>query len=274
MYCLQVQTVHEQKIIHSDLKPANFLCVSGMLKLIDFGIARALQSDATSMNVEKQMGTLNYMSPEAINSNNAAYGGSKIGRASDVWSLGCILYEMTFGEPPFAKIKNLVQKIQAITNPAHEITFDESCKDNDLKQLISVCLQRDAKLRPTIPQLLEHAFLHPQRRLAAADTRVEKPAAISGSSVAAIMSVLQQLSAMNIQPDAEAMDGLSKEIEHQLDQQGSVNMSELTIMKRAKLEKAPKKGIIVDKENCTPAAGHNNARAGRSNGRGVLTSIQ
>lgn len=50
-----------------DLKPANFLFVRGTLKLIDFGIAKAIQSDETNhVYHEKQIGTLNYMSPEAI----------------------------------------------------------------------------------------------------------------------------------------------------------------------------------------------------------------
>jgi hypothetical protein len=62
-----VHCIHEERIIHSDLKPANFLFVRGALKLIDFGIAKAIQSDDT-MHIyrESQIGTLNYMSPEAI----------------------------------------------------------------------------------------------------------------------------------------------------------------------------------------------------------------
>ena len=56
-------------IIHSDLKPANFLLVGGSLKLIDFGIAKALQQDKTSVVLETPVGTLNYMSPEAIMDN-------------------------------------------------------------------------------------------------------------------------------------------------------------------------------------------------------------
>ena len=61
-----VHTIHEARIVHSDLKPANFLMVEGTLKLIDFGIAKAIQSDTTSIARESQVGTLNYLSPEAI----------------------------------------------------------------------------------------------------------------------------------------------------------------------------------------------------------------
>ena len=61
-----VHIIHEERIVHSDLKPANFLFVEGVLKLIDFGIAKAIQNDTTHIARESQVGTLNYMSPEAI----------------------------------------------------------------------------------------------------------------------------------------------------------------------------------------------------------------
>ena len=50
-----VDTIHEARIVHSDLKPANFLMVEGQLKLIDFGIAKAIKSDTTSIARESQV---------------------------------------------------------------------------------------------------------------------------------------------------------------------------------------------------------------------------
>ena len=53
-------------VIHLDLKPANFLLVAGDVKLIDFGIASSIQTERTSVTRDQQVGTVNYMSPEAI----------------------------------------------------------------------------------------------------------------------------------------------------------------------------------------------------------------
>ena len=61
-----VHTIHEERIVHGDLKPANFVFVQGCLKLIDFGIAKAIQSDTTNIVRENQIGTINYISPEAL----------------------------------------------------------------------------------------------------------------------------------------------------------------------------------------------------------------
>ncbi|ERN16069.1 hypothetical protein AMTR_s00030p00135300 [Amborella trichopoda] len=87
-----VNTIHEERIVHSDLKPANFLLFKGSLTLIDFGIAKAIQSDTTHIQRDSQVGTLNYMSPEAFMCNEQDSKGNtiKCGRASDIRSLGCI----------------------------------------------------------------------------------------------------------------------------------------------------------------------------------------
>lgn len=171
---LAVETVHQAKIVHCDLKPANFLLVNGMVKLIDFGISKAILTDnTTTVMRENQVGTVNYMSPEALEeNNNTNLGGMmmnhlqhkkiKIGRSSDVWSLGCILYEMIYGRPPFAQY-TLIQRLQKILDPHHIIEYPP-CLENSIIDVIKMCLRRDPKRRPSIQELLLDPFLVPSVR--------------------------------------------------------------------------------------------------------------
>ncbi|GAX81238.1 hypothetical protein CEUSTIGMA_g8670.t1 [Chlamydomonas eustigma] len=172
--------IHELKIVHSDLKPANFLLVQGQLKLIDFGIAKSIQGDTTSISRESQVGTLNYMSPEAIqggSSNPLGGPAQRVGRPSDVWSLGCILYQMIYGRTPFADLP-FIPKMSAICNPQHQITFGP-CSNPAAIDVLKRCLDRDATTRATIQELLNHVFLHPEK---AAAPPPAMPALPTGSS--------------------------------------------------------------------------------------------
>lgn len=167
-----VHSIHQEKIIHSDLKPANFLFVRGALKLIDFGIAKAIANpeDTTKIIRESQIGTLNYMSPESIMDTGEGGGAGprmKIGRASDVWSLGIILYEMLYGKTPFAHLHFIV-KLQAIINEEHQIPFPNAGGSADPAiDAIKQCLRRRPDERPPIVGesglLNEHWFLHSKR---------------------------------------------------------------------------------------------------------------
>ncbi|KAK6045859.1 kinase domain protein [Cooperia oncophora] len=95
-----VKVIHDRKIVHSDLKPANFLLVKGTVKLIDFGIAAGIPNDMTAAVKESQMGTLSYMAPEILLGGNGD-GKVKLPLKADVWSLGCILYNIVYGRLPF-----------------------------------------------------------------------------------------------------------------------------------------------------------------------------
>ncbi|KIY46524.1 Pkinase-domain-containing protein, partial [Fistulina hepatica ATCC 64428] len=154
-----VHVIHEEKIVHSDLKPANFVLVKGQLKLIDFGIANAIANDTTNIQRDHQIGTVNYMSPEAIELPEGMRR-LKVGRPSDVWSLGCILYQMVYGQPPFQHL-NVYQKMRAIPNVDHHL---KKRVRRDVIETMQSCLRRNPKERSTIPELLEQSWLASSER--------------------------------------------------------------------------------------------------------------
>ena len=91
-----VETAHRAGIVHRDMKPANVMIdKSGAVKVMDFGIARAM-SDSTSTMTQTSavMGTAQYLSPEQAR-------GIKVDPRSDIYSMGCVLFELLTGEPPF-----------------------------------------------------------------------------------------------------------------------------------------------------------------------------
>lgn len=178
-----VHAVHQQNVVHTDLKPANFVLVKGRLKIIDFGIAKAVANDTVNIHRDQQIGTVNYMSPEAVQrmNNQKVF---KLSYPSDVWSLGCILYQMIYGGPPFQHIAGgPLVKMNVIGSSTHTINYLDrvvakvqvgpdgraiETAEGEEGTVVMIrraaidamksCLRYDKDARLTIPQLLEHSF--------------------------------------------------------------------------------------------------------------------
>lgn len=168
-----VKVVHDSGIVHSDLKPANFVFVKGILKIIDFGIANAVPDHTVNIYRENQIGTPNYMAPEALVAMNYTqdedkmqqHNRWKVGKPSDIWSCGCIIYQMIYGRPPYGGFQGQ-NRLLAIMNPDVKIIFsDRTSKDEPIPRsaldAMKACLLRNPDKRSNVEEILESNFLKP-----------------------------------------------------------------------------------------------------------------
>ena len=95
-----LEYLHFNSVIHRDIKAANVLVDrNGVCKLADFGTAKKVHELNSQKN--SMTGTVNWMAPEVIKQ-------EKYGRAADIWSVGCTVYEMITGQPPWSEFENMV----------------------------------------------------------------------------------------------------------------------------------------------------------------------
>ncbi|XP_019470022.1 serine/threonine-protein kinase Nek1 isoform X3 [Meleagris gallopavo] len=146
--CLALKHIHDRKILHRDIKSQNiFLTKDGTIQLGDFGIARVLNS--TVELARTCIGTPYYLSPEICQ--NRPYNNK-----SDIWALGCVLYEMCTLKHAFeaGNMKNLVLKIISGSFPPVSTHYSY-----DLRNLLSQLFKRNPRDRPSVNSILEKNFI-------------------------------------------------------------------------------------------------------------------
>ncbi|NXA36110.1 M3K19 kinase, partial [Eudromia elegans] len=151
-----VAYLHGNCVVHRDIKGNNVMLMpNGVVKLIDFGCARRLAwaglSGSHSELLKSVHGTPYWMAPEVINE-------SGYGRKSDIWSVGCTVFEMATGKPPLASMDRIAAMFYIGAHrglmPSLPDRFSRTAAD-----FVHMCLTRDQHERPSAQQLLEHPFV-------------------------------------------------------------------------------------------------------------------
>lgn len=143
--CYGIEYLHEFNIIHRDLKPANILLNdNSSILLADFGISKIIENKISSYTM---IGTPYYISPEMYNDVN-------YNKKIDIWSLGCVLYELVTLTVPFrANDINALKKKVIYGNYYNKIPLEYS---NDISFMINYLLDKNCNTRPSINQILSN----------------------------------------------------------------------------------------------------------------------
>lgn len=144
---LGLEHAHQAGLVHRDIKPSNLMLNSeGIVKVADLGLAKVVSQNTVSSELTAAggiVGTLNYIAPEQIE-------GEKVDARTDLYSLGCTLYHLIAGRPPFhgEKYGSAIRKMRAHTSddpipPSHLV---ESCGE-DIDEIIARLMSKDPTLR-------------------------------------------------------------------------------------------------------------------------------
>lgn len=140
--CDGLARAHAANIIHRDVKPGNLFLthVDGepCVKVIDFGVAKQIEEEQTQLtNTSEIFGSPAYMSPEQVRAS------KNVGPRSDVWSLGCVLYEFLTGEPPFSALSIISLTSLILSQPPAPLRGVPA----ELETIVLRCLEKDPQKR-------------------------------------------------------------------------------------------------------------------------------
>jgi serine/threonine protein kinase len=150
--CEALEAAHEKGIIHRDLKPANIkITPDGKVKVLDFGLAKAFEGEVTNANLSKSptlsmaatnagliLGTAAYMSPEQAK-------GRAVDRRTDIFSFGCVLYEMLTGRVAFDG-EDVADILSRVLQREPDWALLPDTVPPRIRELLRLCLEKNAEL--------------------------------------------------------------------------------------------------------------------------------
>jgi eukaryotic-like serine/threonine-protein kinase len=161
-----LSAIHGAGIIHRDLKPRNVLLAPGSPKVIDFGIARALEATSQHTRTDQMVGTVAYMAPERFGSEP----GATLTPAADIFAWGAVVAYAGTGRTPFSADSPTATAARILTQPP-----DLSGLSGTLRDLIGYTLEKDPVNRPTARELLDLLVTGPHRPAATAAALAHQP---------------------------------------------------------------------------------------------------
>ncbi len=207
---------HRNNVVHRDIKPANILMGNdGAIKVVDFGIARALDSghDAGLTQDGAVMGTATYFSPEQAK-------GEGLDLRSDLYSLGIVLYELIAGKPPFTGDSALATAYKQVNEQAERLKNVAPDVPVALEAIVGKCMAKDAEVRYSSAESLRddlRRFINGEPTLAMDEARARsgKPplAPTNLSEVTTVMSPVNEATPSTGTPRTAVMPATMQPVE-------------------------------------------------------------
>ena len=202
-----LEAAHRHGVTHRDIKPANLMIHSGLLKVLDFGLAR-LADDPHLTFAGETVGTLYYMSPEQT-------GSSDVDHRTDIWAAGAVLYEMLVGEPPFPAVGKQAVINAILHDPTPSAALRNSSVPPEVDWIVAKALAKQPaeRYQQTADMIADMEAIRGHRTPLVASARI--PAEPSGVRAVAVLPF------ENLSPDKDNEyfgDGLTEDLINALSQ--------------------------------------------------------